>query len=612
VREGGTRRRAHLAALAVVLAASAAYVGFRLDRGWVPHDEGMIGVNAERVLRGELPHRDFDESYTGGLTALHAAAFRVLGTRLTSPRLVLFAVFLAFTAAVYAIAARTLAPAGAALAALVAVGWSFPNYLASMPSWYVLTLAVLAVLALLRERDTGRRGWLFAAGLCAGASLLVLVVGLYVVAAALLYLAFAECESAARRPRGPGRIAFFLLQSGCVAGFLAVLLALVRRSLTPMAFLELVVPVAAVSAALLVRGWRVRGRGSLGERVLALARLVLPFLAGVALPAAALCAVYASQGALADLYRGVFVLPMRQISTATAPFPPLASAAAATPYAALLWVSMRRGSALGLTGLAAVAAVLAAILLLSSSEEVYRAIFHSARSLVVVAAAVGAAALVADGWRTPPAGDGEAFLLLASAALLALLQFPFAAPIYFCYAAPLAVLALAAIVPPRARPTHAAFAAFYLAFAVWRLNPGYIWTLGVRPDVYGPLAPLENPLAGLRVPESDAKTYAAIVNLVRRRTPESGYIYAAPDCPEVYFLSARRNPTRDVFEYLRPPPAPEALLGRLRETMVSIVVINERPDYSPALDAGTRAALASEFPHEENVGRFQVRWKERP
>src|SRR5262249_4692573 len=157
----------------------------------VPHDEGMIGVNAERVLRGELPHRDFDESYTGGLTAAHAAAFRLLGERLVAPRLLLFAFFLAFTAALYAIAARTPAPAGAALATLVAVAWSFPNYLASMPSWYVLALAVLGVLALLRERDTGRLGWLFVAGLSAGASVLVLVVGLYTVAAALLYLAFA-------------------------------------------------------------------------------------------------------------------------------------------------------------------------------------------------------------------------------------------------------------------------------------------------------------------------------------------------------------------------------------------------------------------------------------
>ncbi|HEX4441521.1 MAG TPA: hypothetical protein VH854_15710, partial [Thermoanaerobaculia bacterium] len=290
-----TARRRHLVALLLVLAASAAYVGARLDRGWVPHDEGMIGLNAERLLRGELPHRDFDESYTGGLTVLHAAAFRLLGERLMSPRLVLFAVFLAFAAAAYAIAARTLAPAGSALATLVAVAWSFPNYLASMPSWYVLAFATLCVLALLRERDTGRRAWLLLAGLCAGASLLLLVVGLYVVAAALLYLAFAECGSAARRPRGPGRFGFLLFQAAAVAGFLGVLLAVARRSLTPMGLVQLVVPSAAAAAALLVRAWRVRGHASFAERSLALARLAGPFLAGAAVPVAALAAVCASR-----------------------------------------------------------------------------------------------------------------------------------------------------------------------------------------------------------------------------------------------------------------------------------------------------------------------------
>src|SRR5262249_49981694 len=160
----------------------------------------------------------------------------------------------------------------------------------------------------------------------------------------------------------------------------------------------------------------------------------------------------------------------------------------------------------------------------------------------------------------------------SAAALLALLQFPFAAPIYFCYAAPLVALALAALVPPRARPTHAVLAAFYLAFALWRLNPGYIWTLGVRPDRYGPLARMDAPRAGLRVPVEDARTYAALAAQVRSRS-RGEFIYAAPDCPEVYYLSAKRNPTRDTFEYLRTPPPPETLLRRLRETMVDVVVI---------------------------------------
>lgn len=595
--------------LLVVLFLSGAYVGLRLDRGWVPHDEGMIGANADRVLRGQLPHRDFDESYTGGLTFLHAAVFRVWGERLTSPRLLLFAAFLAFTAAAYAVASRWLVPAAAVLVALLAVSWSFPNYLASMPSWYVLALAVLAVFALLRGRDTGRRRWVFAAGLCAGASLLVLIVGLYVVAAGLLYLAFAECEAAAARPLRPGRLAFFAVQAAGVAIFLAVLLAVVGRGATPMMLLQLVMPATAVAAALLARAWRVRGGGSFVERSAALGRLLAPFIVGVSLPVVAFVLLFARGGALADLYRGVFVLPMRQLSSATAPFPPLSSFGAAVPYAALLAFSAGGRWAPTRAVLLVFAALLAVLLVFSSLEEVYRGIFHSARSLVVVLAVVGAVALTVRDSPMPAAPRGEAFLLLAAAALLALLQYPFAAPIYFCYAAPVVVLAAAALVPKEVRPMHGLVAVFYLLFAVTRLNPGYIWTLGVRPETYGPLSRLEA-RADLRVPTADQKTYAAIVDLVGRHSPEGGFVYAAPDCPEVYFLAARRNPTRDVFEYLRPAPSAEALLRRLRETMVLVVVINERPDYSPVLDPTTRSALAVEFPNETRIGKFQVRWKD--
>ncbi len=46
--------------LALVWGASAAYLGSRLTRGWVPHDEGTLAESAVRVQAGELPHRDYD------------------------------------------------------------------------------------------------------------------------------------------------------------------------------------------------------------------------------------------------------------------------------------------------------------------------------------------------------------------------------------------------------------------------------------------------------------------------------------------------------------------------------------------------------------------------
>jgi hypothetical protein len=96
----------------LVLGVAAAYVGWHLDRGWVPGDEGSLAHAAQRVLLGELPHRDFDDVYTGGLAYVNAAAFQLLGTTLWSMRLVLFAVFVAWVPAVFYVASRFARQAG--------------------------------------------------------------------------------------------------------------------------------------------------------------------------------------------------------------------------------------------------------------------------------------------------------------------------------------------------------------------------------------------------------------------------------------------------------------------------------------------------------------------
>src|SRR5436305_14950559 len=84
-----------------VLLVSAWYMASNLKRGWVPHDEGALAESADRVLHGELPHRDFDEIYTGGLSFLNAAAFRIFGTNLASMRYMLYAFAMAWVVSFY-------------------------------------------------------------------------------------------------------------------------------------------------------------------------------------------------------------------------------------------------------------------------------------------------------------------------------------------------------------------------------------------------------------------------------------------------------------------------------------------------------------------------------
>ena len=65
--------------LICVMVISGSYLYGKLAYEWIPHDEGLLGQSAHRVLNGELPHHDFQEAYTGGLSYLHAASMSAFG-----------------------------------------------------------------------------------------------------------------------------------------------------------------------------------------------------------------------------------------------------------------------------------------------------------------------------------------------------------------------------------------------------------------------------------------------------------------------------------------------------------------------------------------------------
>ena len=159
--------RTRLIAVALV-ALSIVYLACFVSRGWIPHDEGMIGQSAERVLSGETPHVDYEEPYTGGLAQMHALVFRLAGVDLIYPRWVLFAGAVLAQALIYFILSRYLEPIAAALGAWLALGWSFPNYFAALPSWWLLVCALMCLWAFLRHVETGLMRYAVAARLAAG------------------------------------------------------------------------------------------------------------------------------------------------------------------------------------------------------------------------------------------------------------------------------------------------------------------------------------------------------------------------------------------------------------------------------------------------------------
>jgi len=612
--------------LVIVWAISAALLISHIDRGWVPHDEGLIGHTAERVLAGELPHRDFDDVYTGGLAYINAGAMRAFGMNIRSPRIVLVAVFLMCVPALFYAASRFASAVGAAVATLLGVVWSVPNYTAALPSWYNLIFAVFGTAALLRFVDVRKRRWLFVAGVCGGMSFLMKLIGLYYIAAVVLFLIYREQEGEDESPvavgvsdhsSGTRGVGYSLFVALGLSAFVFVLLRLVRGAPGPNFLIQFVLPGAVLSAALLYNERRVRARrGPSPERFRALARLALPFMLGVAIPVALFLIPYVTSHSVGDFVRGVFITPARRLTYAAMPPMSWTRGLPALCVAGVALVSQRTPRRTSIF-LAFMVAIVGTVIVAdaATSGTTYRWMFAAATLLTTVIV-VGAAAIVAGVGARPAVRRQRVMIVAAAVAMFALVQFPFAAAVYFCYLTPLLALGALAVTRELDLPSPAvpgALAATFIAFAVLRVYPGFIYGMGATYAPYRPLLALETPRGGgVRVPAGTAQDYSALVAVLQRHaTSDTDYIYAAPDAPEAYFLTGRRNPTRTMYDFFDDQESRTTrLLRSLRERDVRVIAINTEPEFSPKVSGELRAALEREYPIMQGVGHFEVRWRE--
>lgn len=610
--------RVYRVILLVVWAASALYMASHLMRGWVPHDEGAFGQAAERVLGGQLPHRDFTELYTGGLSFVHALAFRLLGINLATLRYVLFAAFVAWVPAVYYVASRFGPPIAAGAVTLLCVAWSVPNYAAAVPSWYNLFLATFGIAVTLRYLETPARSWIFAAGLCGGLSFLVKSVGLYFLAGIWLFLLFREqsLHDTDRNESGERSPMFRAMTVTCVFFLVGLLIFLIRQRIEAEEVVHFVVPTAALGFLLVLREFR-GIYGNDAQRFSAFAEMVTPFFAGALLPILGFLLRYILGHGVTALMRGVFVIPARRIAGASISPPELLSLLAVVPVAALFAMAAFSGRRFRLIVLPILALSLASVWYFSArNEHVYQAVWFSAANLIPVVILAGVAVLTmrpAIGRKFTVIRQQQFMLLLSVLALCSIVQFPFSASIYFCYVAPLLVLTLFACVSIFERLSKSFLVCglvFYLLFVVTRITPGFIFEMeeSYKPDVQ--TAPLNLDRAeGLRVPPEEALRYQRLIALVREHAT-GNFIYAAPDCPEVYFLAGFQNPTRSLFDFLDDSADKNENILRTVEThRVNVVVIDDTPAFSNELPDELREVFERRFPVWRKVDQFEVRWR---
>ncbi|HWZ59365.1 MAG TPA: glycosyltransferase family 39 protein [Gemmatimonadaceae bacterium] len=588
---------------------SAVYVGRTVDHQWVPHDEGALAQSADRTAHGELPHRDFIELYTGGLTDVNALAFRVFGERLNVLRVVLMLAFVLWIPAVYYVASRLAGPVAAALATAASVAWSVPNYPAPLPSWYNLFFAVFAIAALFRFIETSHRRWLVACGAAVGLSICTKIVGLYLAAGVVLVLVWHEQTASESRDSNSGRWFGLVVTGGLVAMVLA-LVALVRHVPRPAVFVHFVVPTAVLVAVLMLREWR-RPHVPSSLRVRRAVGLALPLAIGCAVPIIVFITPYVASGAVHDLVRGVFVTPARRVQLASWPLPVLRSGWPALLLAAALGGGValpRRWQWLAAASIGIPTAY--ELVTWVRHPALYATFWSVARLAIPLVVACGAIVLIVQELRGRlDASTAERiFTLLSVAALCSLVQFPFSAAIYFCYVAPLAVLAILGVARPS--PVAAVVAMFFTLFAVLTMHGRYLGALGHVDPSQTVVAPLHAARAGLSVPLPDVATYDRLIPLVQQHAGPSRYAYAAPDCPEVTFLAGLRNPTGTLFDIFDDSSGhTDAVLRALRQHDVRVVALNADPEFSAPIRSDLDSTLEAWYPEADTVGRFTVRWR---
>lgn len=597
--------------LAVVLLLAGTYTVFHIGKGWVPADDGTLSQSAVRVLQGQLPHRDFGEIYTGGLSFIHALAFRMWGVNLMSLRICVFLFFLAWLPAVYYIALRFTSAIGAGAITLLAVSWSYPNYPAAMPSWYNLFFATFGAAALLRYLEVRTRRWLFIAGVCGGASILIKVIGAYYIAGVLLFLTFLEqSESAEHEIENSSpqhNWPFRLFTAGALLIFLATLIRVLHARLGKSEIYHFVLPSAALVGLILLGEWNLRARTA--QRFKSIFCSLIPFLSGIAVPIIIFLIPYARSGGVWNFLFGVTSSAVARSSDLGVVRPtgveklfyilPLIGVLVAAMY----WDKFQ-GKAVGAAlGLGATVIALKAY----QTGDMVDGIWFSAALLTPAVVLLGALLVWLrrkDGARTK-LGRQQVVLLIALAGTCTLVQFPFAAPIYLSYAVPLTLLALLAIVSAgKTQPGTYALAAvvgLYMAIGVLCLVPHYIyeitWLIGDVQTMHEPRG------GGLKIEE--AVYFDELSRFLREHSP-NGLMFAGNDCPELYFLSGLKNVSRDDSG-----AAPQEILKVIESDNLNLVVINDAPFFPGAvMHPEVRAEVMKRFPHSTRFGIFQVFWKQ--
>ena len=177
-----------VAPLIVLIVSALVYGAVYCREDSIPTAIGANLVPAERILKGEVPYRDFYKIQTPGILLLNAALFKIWGTTLLTAMTAVM-VFKALTVAmIFLIGRKTLSLKAALVSAMLALVWLAPGGpFRPAPIQYEMLFTALAIYFVLRWIESSKWTGVFVAGLSVGiVAIFKQNVGVYTAVALLL------------------------------------------------------------------------------------------------------------------------------------------------------------------------------------------------------------------------------------------------------------------------------------------------------------------------------------------------------------------------------------------------------------------------------------------
>ena len=469
---------------------------------WYAVDDGIHAHIAERVLNGEVLHRDVQDIHAGYIHFANALAFKFFDVSLLSLRYPLVLLGIAQAGLLYLVMARRdVVSAVAGAVALTAL--STVQFLNPTAHWYCLFLFVV-LLWVLHSVPPKTRGRLAAIGfLLATMFLFRQLSGVLVSMGTVCYLLYEARDGGTRKGEGwIGRLVVLTSAAGLAWYLLSKtdILGLLLFGVWPLAVLA-------------IFAFRIAIPDFRAVRMLAALAL------GGAIAVVPLVAYHAVHG---SLHAWLDDTVLAAASLTRLEFMSVPS------YGWLLG-----GGVVGVTGLEGAATVL------NGAFWIALCLLAPANGFLVLRRVI-----------VGRAGAREIGALPFLAVFYALVSVHYQIPIYLTYSVGISLAALLWMWSTSATGARRAVVGAAIALSVVGLHFHAAQPLnrGIQGIVEGERlatdAPCPSPRCGLRIGRADAVRYEALLALIDRHTRSDQAIFVLPVSPELYFLSGRRNPFR--------------------------------------------------------------------